>query len=71
LEDYAPEQGVQFEVYFEKLRIREDAAGTIPFEASITANGQSLRPILFLIPYLNKTLHLQMSIIFGLSLRRE
>src|SRR5437667_9444057 len=42
-EDYSPEQGARFEVHFEKLRNRVDAAGAIPFEASvetITANGQ-------------------------------
>jgi putative DNA primase/helicase len=39
-EDYSPEQGARFEIHFEKLRNRVDGDGAIPFEASVTANGQ-------------------------------
>jgi putative DNA primase/helicase len=39
-EDYSPEQGARFEVHFEKLRNRVDSAGAVPFEASITADGE-------------------------------
>jgi putative DNA primase/helicase len=39
-EDYLPEQGARFEVHFEKLRNRVDGGGAIPFEASITADGE-------------------------------
>ena len=34
-EDYSPEQGARFEIDFEKLRNRVDAAGAIPFEARL------------------------------------
>jgi putative DNA primase/helicase len=34
-EDYSPEQGARFEILFEKLRNRVDAAGAIPFEARL------------------------------------
>ena len=34
-EDYLPEQGVRFEVHFEKLRNRADGIGSVPFEASL------------------------------------
>jgi putative DNA primase/helicase len=34
-EDYSPEQGARFEIHFEKLRNRVDAAGAMPFEAKI------------------------------------
>ncbi len=39
-EDYSPEQGARFEIHFEKLRNRVDGAGAVPFEASVTADGQ-------------------------------
>ena len=42
-EDYSPEQGAKFEIHFEKLRNRVDAAGAMPFEArldSLDADGQ-------------------------------
>jgi putative DNA primase/helicase len=39
-EDYSPEQGARFEVHFEKLRNRVDSDGAVPFEASITTDGQ-------------------------------
>jgi putative DNA primase/helicase len=39
-EDYSPEQGAKFEVHFEKLRHRVDGDAAIPFEASITADGE-------------------------------
>src|SRR5271166_1020948 len=39
-EDYSPEQSARFEIHFEKLRNRVEGAGAIPFEASITADGQ-------------------------------
>jgi putative DNA primase/helicase len=42
-EDYSPEQGARFEIHFEKLRNRVDAAGALPFEArieSVNAGGQ-------------------------------
>jgi putative DNA primase/helicase len=39
-EDYSPEQGARFEIYFEKLRHRVDGDGAIPFEASIQADGE-------------------------------
>jgi putative DNA primase/helicase len=39
-EDYLPEQGARFEVHFEKLRNRVDGGDAIPFEASITADGE-------------------------------
>ena len=34
-EDYSPEQGARFEIHFEKLRNRVDAAGAMPFEARL------------------------------------
>jgi putative DNA primase/helicase len=42
-EDYSPEQGARFEIHFEKLRNRVDAAGALPFEArieNVNAGGQ-------------------------------
>ena len=42
-EDYSPEQGARFEIHFEKLRNRVDAAGAMPFEArleTLDADGQ-------------------------------
>jgi hypothetical protein len=42
-EDYSPEQGARFEIHFEKLRNRVDAAGAIPFEAgleTLAADGE-------------------------------
>ena len=42
-EDYSPEQGARFEIHFEKLRNRVDAAGATPFEArleTLDADGQ-------------------------------
>jgi putative DNA primase/helicase len=42
-EDYSPEQGARFEIHFEKIRNRVDAAGAIPFEArleTLDADGQ-------------------------------
>jgi putative DNA primase/helicase len=42
-EDYSPEQGARFEIHFEKLRNRVDAAGAIAFEArleTLVVNGQ-------------------------------
>jgi putative DNA primase/helicase len=42
-EDYSPEHGARFEIHFEKLRNRVDAAGAMPFEArldSLDADGQ-------------------------------
>jgi putative DNA primase/helicase len=42
-EDYSPEQGARFEIHFEKLRDRMDAAGAMPFEArldTLDADGQ-------------------------------
>jgi hypothetical protein len=35
-----PEQGARFEIHFEKLRHRVDGAAAIPFEATVTADGQ-------------------------------
>jgi len=34
-EDYSPEQGVRFEIHFEKLRNRVEAEATVPFEAKL------------------------------------
>jgi putative DNA primase/helicase len=34
-EDYSPEQGARFEVYFEKLRNRVDGDAAVPFEAKL------------------------------------
>jgi putative DNA primase/helicase len=42
-EDYSPEQGVRFEIHFEKLRNRVDSASAMPFEArleTLDADGQ-------------------------------
>jgi putative DNA primase/helicase len=43
-EDYSPEQGARFEIHFEQLRNRVDAAGAMPFEArleTLDADGQT------------------------------
>jgi putative DNA primase/helicase len=34
-DDYSPEQGARFQVHFEKLRNRVDAAASVPFEAQL------------------------------------
>src|SRR4029077_355419 len=34
-EDYSSEQGVRFQIHFEKIRNRVDVASTVPFEASL------------------------------------
>ena len=42
-DDYSPEQGARFQVHFEKLRNRVDAAASVPFEARLEpfdADGQ-------------------------------
>ena len=39
-EDYSAEQGARFEIHFEKLRNRVDAAGAVPFEANIALSSK-------------------------------
>ena len=49
-EDYSPEQGARFEIHFEKLRNRVDAAGAMPFEARLKTVNAEGRETLFWIP---------------------
>jgi putative DNA primase/helicase len=42
-EDYSPEQGARFEIHFEKLRNRVEAAGAVPFEARVKNIGDGIR----------------------------
>jgi len=41
-EDYSPEQGARFEIYFEKLRNRVDGNGAVPFEARVENVGDCI-----------------------------